>query len=334
MQGKESMVIYNADNLLRKQNIILTTLIRISMLQESIGIASKKIVDILKKEYPIDYCTLALKENNKLKATYADVDKYTEKELLLLIEDKLTEIVDIKVITSKDDYYLSYKSAEERGIKYCLLLSLKTNKEILGALLIEKKNLEGTEILEQEAFKAIIETVTMAIENVLLHEKVKKLATIDQLTQTYNRRYLYDEYILESLDPVYSVAMIDIDFFKKVNDTYGHAAGDEVLKAVAKTLYYTADTKGTVFRYGGEEFLICFNATLKVASEILEEMRRAIEIMTVTSQGKRIKVTISGGVATNREIEGFEEIRNLADARLYFSKENGRNQITNKGKGE
>jgi diguanylate cyclase (GGDEF)-like protein len=140
--------------------------------------------------------------------------------------------------------------------------------------------------------------------------------------------------------------MIDIDFFKKVNDTYGHAGGDEVLKAVSSSLSSSLGENGTVFRYGGEEFLIFLqDSNSNFISQVLEKTRSNIENLTVPYRDQVINITISIGVATTQSIkqnsissinnssmpaeEEFGLIRDLADEALYQAKSEGRNRIIN-----
>jgi two-component system cell cycle response regulator len=143
---------------------------------------------------------------------------------------------------------------------------------------------------------------------------------IDPLTKVYNRLYL--EIIEEELrNRPYAMIMIDIDYFKKINDTYGHLKGDEVLKHFAKIIKSVIRKNDYLIRYGGEEFLIILpEANKEIALKILQK----IKFKLLTSDFD-IKYTFSAGVA-DENLEFFEKIK-LADERLYKAKRNGRNQF-------
>ncbi len=158
---------------------------------------------------------------------------------------------------------------------------------------------------------------------------------IDELTQLLNRRAL-----LERLEEEYrravrvgypiSVAMIDLDFFKKVNDNYGHPFGDLVLKAVAKEIASVGRKNDLMGRYGGEEFIVVFpECTAKVAVTILEKLRERVEALTLTAEnGDEVSVTISAGIAQQESNdEEYLQLIARADFALYRAKEFGRNQV-------
>jgi diguanylate cyclase (GGDEF)-like protein len=169
------------------------------------------------------------------------------------------------------------------------------------------------------------------------------LAYRDELTGLASRRALYNTVL--SLGRKYSVAMLDIDHFKKFNDTYGHDVGDQVLKLVSSKIDQV-NGNGKAFRYGGEEFTIIFPRK-DVSSVILylEEVREAIEDYdivlrndkrkqqtkakrsTTQSDRKTVNVTISIGVAGHKNGETFEETLKRSDVALYSAKKKGRNQV-------
>lgn len=157
----------------------------------------------------------------------------------------------------------------------------------------------------------------------------------DELTRLMNRRA-----VLESLSEEYrralrvgyplSIAVLDLDRFKKINDTYGHPFGDRVLKGVAKELESVGRKNDLAGRYGGEEFIIVFpECNAKVATNILERLRERIENMEFeTDQGEKVSVTISAGVAKHETAdEDYLQIIARADFALYRAKEFGRNQV-------
>jgi len=171
------------------------------------------------------------------------------------------------------------------------------------------------------------------IEN-LYYEEIHKMAIMDGLTNLHNKRYF-----IEALDrevararryrrPL-SLIMIDIDFFKKVNDTYGHLAGDHILKELGELLKSRVRREEIVSRYGGEELAILLPETDKEgAVNVAEQMRDKVESHQFVFAGKKIKITISGGVSEVTEGDyDYNELIDVADERLYAAKNSGRNKI-------
>ena len=171
-----------------------------------------------------------------------------------------------------------------------------------------------------------------------LQEKFYEQSIHDPLTGLYNRRFFSECMQRETAkaardhQPV-SVVLIDIDYFKQVNDTYGHEAGDMALIHLARALSKLTRAGDYVFRYGGEEFLILLPGTpLKPACQFAERCRQHIEKSRLEYAGEQIKMTISIGVAAfmpNRK--GYEGVLKAADEALYQAKEKGRNCVESKG---
>lgn len=167
-----------------------------------------------------------------------------------------------------------------------------------------------------------------------LNKELEQIAITDPLTKIYNRRYFMERLRQEvkrvcRYGPPVSLLMIDIDFFKKVNDTYGHQAGDTVLAGVAMLINEKLRETDLIARYGGEEFCLLATGTEQPGAEILaERMRKLIEDAEFEHGADHIKVTISIGIGTWEEslAEDFEGLIRCADAALYRAKEQGRNR--------
>lgn len=160
------------------------------------------------------------------------------------------------------------------------------------------------------------------------------MSVTDELTGLFNRRHFAVNFEREFLrakryKSELSIAVIDVDFFKKVNDTHGHSCGDYVLKEIAFMALETFRKTDMVFRYGGEEFVVILTETPMDGALIpLERLRRAVEEYPFSHHGENLKVTISvGTVSFNDEIQSADEFFDYADKALYEAKENGRNQI-------
>lgn len=161
---------------------------------------------------------------------------------------------------------------------------------------------------------------------------LRQQSQMDQLTGLKNRRGFYEYYeskIMSSVKShVGSVIMCDIDFFKKVNDTYGHNAGDDVLVHVADSMRACVGEAGEVFRWGGEEFIILLpQYEVKKAAELAEEIRRCMEASECHSDDLVIKVTMSFGVK-ELEAEKTQDVNvKEVDEKLYEAKTSGRNRV-------
>jgi len=167
-----------------------------------------------------------------------------------------------------------------------------------------------------------------------MYSQTRYLSVTDPLTGLYNRRHFEDNLEREFLRASryknnLSFAIIDVDFFKKVNDTYGHSAGDYILKEVAYLILQGFRKTDMVFRYGGEEFAVIITETpVETAVIPLERLRKSIEEYPFNYDGQNIKVTISIGVSEiNEKTQTVHQLFEAADKALYKAKENGRNQI-------
>lgn len=156
-------------------------------------------------------------------------------------------------------------------------------------------------------------------------EELFRLSTIDQLTQIKNRRQIIKD--MESIIPGDKcIALVDIDLFKQVNDTFGHVTGDMVLKRIAETIKTSIRKNDDVGRYGGEEFLILIDTSdLEVAKSIVERMRSNIEQLQWDIEG--LEPTVSIGLIHSQQ-KIVDQLIEEADLRLYESKNSGRNKVT------
>ncbi len=168
-----------------------------------------------------------------------------------------------------------------------------------------------------------------------MYSQTRYMSVTDPLTGLYNRRHFEDNLEREFLRAVrydnnLSFAIIDVDFFKKVNDTYGHSCGDYVLKEVAYLILQTFRKTDMVFRYGGEEFAVIITETpIEKAVIPLERLRKSISEYPFSYNGTKIKITVSIGVSeVNKQTESVHQLFENADKALYKAKENGRNQIS------
>ncbi|MBI9075475.1 MAG: GGDEF domain-containing protein [Desulfatibacillum sp.] len=176
-----------------------------------------------------------------------------------------------------------------------------------------------------------------ASENLSMYHRLRQLAAYDELTGLYNRRFgrvrLNEEIARSSRrgSPL-CAAMLDLDHFKCVNDTYGHPVGDKVLRHVSAIFRTSLRTEDVLIRYGGEEILAVMPGTrLEEAHEIIDRLRIAVEENPLQEAGLPIPVTVSAGVALRQDQDGQPNdagsLVALADRRLYMAKQKGRNRV-------
>src|SRR5262245_38729786 len=164
-------------------------------------------------------------------------------------------------------------------------------------------------------------------------KKLFESALRDGLTSTFNRRYFVDRLHTEIRfavrhDKSLALLFIDIDYFKKINDQYGHVAGDEVLAGVARVITATVRAEDVVARYGGEEFaVICREIDAAGAGILGERLRAAVQEQKFEHDRKVIPVTISVGAAVEGKIDDAHAFIAAADAAMYQAKREGRNRV-------
>lgn len=165
-------------------------------------------------------------------------------------------------------------------------------------------------------------------------EELEKLALLDPLTRLGNRRYgelnlsaRLNE--LERYDWPFGVLFMDIDYFKKVNDLYGHDVGDRVLKIVATTIINGTRSSDIVSRWGAEEFMVLIpHVDAKQLKDIAEKIRLLVEKSSISVEGKNIEVTISIGATLARKDDTVETLMKRADELMFKSKSEGRNRLS------
>lgn len=203
----------------------------------------------------------------------------------------------------------------------------------------------NSSLLVIETFKDITECNISEFNGVIttedLHkklnkiEKMNKLVVTDELTQCYNRRYINEKLPVDMENAKkeseeLSIALIDVDYFKNINDKYGHLVGDLILKELINIIQSNIrSTVDWIARYGGEEFLIVFNGTPKeLAYKLSRKIKMLVEKNIFKYEDININITISIGIAAlGEEVKNVEELIGYADKNLYKAKENGRNLI-------
>jgi diguanylate cyclase (GGDEF)-like protein len=223
-----------------------------------------------------------------------------------------------------------------RTMKRQLVIPIRVENVGDMALLTASTSGAHTALLSGEVLAALRDHVHSALANAHKYDAIRRQVVTDHLTGLYNRRYFMSragEEIDRSLrhqEPL-SVLMLDIDFFKRFNDTYGHATGDRVLQTVARAMKDALRTSDVCARHGGEEFAVLLPSTPgDNAYFVAERVRKTLSGTRYTGLGlpPEISITLSVGVATcPRDATTLDELMELADKALYQAKDRGRDRV-------
>lgn len=286
----------------------------------------------------VKYVFIVRKESERF-VTLIDGSKFDKQPPLTPIqflpeEEKIINFV----LTAKKSEILTHHSVDTIGIT--MYKPFIKQDKVLGVLILDfslKKLREITQVMD--LIKKVLITLTgvslFSLNLILISTLAaiyhRKRSIVDSLTGLYNRTFL--EEIKQTINITdYVVVLADIDFFKKINDTYGHSVGDKVLKASSEMLKTSLRKEDIIIRYGGEEFLILLKKDRRHPEEVVnavERVRRNIENQSIRiSDDDYLKVTISAGVNISTEkMKDIDEAIKKADIALYKAKSKGRNRV-------
>jgi diguanylate cyclase (GGDEF)-like protein len=249
-----------------------------------------------------------------------------------------------KLFPRDNDYYYNYKISgtisdytkeviDYEEFQSTFVIPLISGRQILGGICLYSK--ERNNYAELKTFNIILDELKLLMRLRWLYSETKLLTIIDPLTSLYNRRYfneiLHREYLrAQRTQANFSIAIFDIDDFKKVNDTYGHQIGDIVLMETSKLILSLIRTTDFAFRYGGEELIILLpDSSIESALVPIERIRKKIsEKYYEANNGETFRATVSIGLVSNDLIANNpEDLITFADSALYKSKSLGKNQI-------
>ncbi|PTS83587.1 hypothetical protein DBR00_13865 [Pseudomonas sp. HMWF032] len=212
---------------------------------------------------------------------------------------------------------------------------LNHDGEFLGELTFRRNQRFSEDELGQ--LESLLASLLFPLRNALLYRAALQTALRDPLTETGNRIAMEQTLKREvdiarrNLQPL-SVLMVDIDHFKRINDSHGHIVGDQALKAVASALKDSLRNVDMVFRYGGEEFMVLLsNTSREAASMIGERLRLAVLGIQYLVENRAIELSVSLGCATLLPGESMDSLLRRADSALYVSKREGRNRLSMAG---
>lgn len=322
------------------KNVLLSKILKSSAKnEEDLSKSCMVIVDTLIESYNIDYCSILLsneKGSHKVIASNISspkirkrLEEFSNKEL------RGFDAIDGGIVYSTNNGILEYDFCRGRGVSYYFLMPLEISGEVIGSLIIENCSTVNVADFEEDFFSIVVENIAIVLQNFIYYDKVVSLAMRDGLTGAFNRNYMnkfLDSVIKRAStnDAVFSVAIFDIDHFKKFNDTYGHLFGDLVLKKLVEFFNNNMKDGEVLFRYGGEEFVMFFpNASSSEVYQRLDTLRILLSQYEMADDRTTTTITSSFGLA-EYPANGLvaKKLIENADKALYHSKENGRNRVT------
>ncbi|MEJ2709889.1 MAG: GAF domain-containing protein [Anaerolineales bacterium] len=219
-------------------------------------------------------------------------------------------------------------------VRSILAVPMRLGGEITGMLSAQSYDPDAYTPDDQRLLEMLAAYAAIALDNSRLLKEVQRLAITDSLTEIYNRRHLFELGQREfsrarRFDRTLTVMMLDIDYFKRVNDTFGHAMGDQILFELCQRLREGVRDVDILGRYGGEEFTIILPETeIPAARKIAERLRRRMRTLKAKDERQEIPITISIGIAAIKpETSDIHELIADADAALLKAKQSGRNRI-------
>lgn len=240
-----------------------------------------------------------------------------------------------------DGYQVCQELKKEKGTQEIPIIMLTSKAEPadkvrgleLGALDYVTKPFDEGELVVRVNIQLRLKQLYEALQE--KNRQLQELANKDGLTGLYNHRYFHDQLCKDFLrarryHESLSCVLLDIDYFKKFNDTYGHQTGDIVLSSLGQVIKDTVRDSDFAARYGGEEFaIVLYHTDGPAAFHVAERLRQVVEHCDVRDKDNVLHVTISLGVATfpHEQIRNHKQLVECADKALYKAKENGRNRV-------
>lgn len=319
-------------------NRMLSGVLEEGFKNNSLSGVSQNILDILKGYYNVDYVSILVMKKGVLDIVASniptDIMDSLESFCNVLLKD--SRDYSAKVFSSKFGV-VSYEAAKGRGICFGAFMPLTVGGNVIGMAVLESKSSDvfADSKHRVELYDKVFSISAKVLNSVISTEKLVAMVSTDQLTGIYNRRFIdvaLDEQIKQhkNIGAPFCVVLLDIDFFKNVNDTYGHAFGDVVLQEVAKYFKDNIPNNAWVARYGGEEFMLFFaRETTAGIKRKLNSLREGLGDLKIKDGDKVVNVTASfGGAGFPSTAGSVKLLIEAADFALYASKRGGRNRIT------
>lgn len=288
--------------------------------------------------------TTGLKHNSKEISKIID-NLNADKQLLLELSNKLHATLDLDnlltlfklqitpTLNLDDIIYLEPQSKDSLNAKgrHMVSYQLVLHKKDLGELALIRRTRFSSK--EQQFIEKILVALLSPLNNALEYRHALNAALHDPLTGVYNR-FAMENIFSREMELAHrngtplSMIALDIDFFKQVNDSYGHSSGDCVLKHLTTCVNQCMRNTDVMFRYGGEEFTILLNSTdIEGTEQLAERIRETVEQTPCVCKGESIAITVSMGISCLNEHDTQNSFFERADKALYRAKSSGRNQV-------
>lgn len=303
----------------------------------------RRILEQTHRIIPYDQATVQLLKGSQLRVVggwgFPDIESilklrfpYPEKGSLSTLA--LQNMQPILTNNIAEDFPAFVQPDQSKPIRSWIGVPLIARGEVIGLIAMDSFETDFFSRRQLMLAGTIGDHISIALDNARMHEKTYQMAMEDALTGIGSRhrfqiegRLLYEN--AKRSEHVISVAMLDVDHFKKFNDTFGHDVGDEVLRRIAQVCSAELRTTDLLARYGGEEFVVLFPETeIDEAITALERVRERVQKLTIDNVDSTLSISIGVVCEAPAAEQPFEQMITKADVALYFSKENGRNRIS------
>jgi len=320
-----------------KELIIINTLSSTFISSENMDMVMEDLIEkvLLIMDFHTGFLIMAEEKHLRLRTS-----KGLSPDLLNFIAEGGMEALCRDALRIQDPMYIVEQSAiskisalRKEGFVFIAAIPLRSSHKVMGLLFLASRVSREMDFDFAALLSLVGNHVSHIIDKIKLFQETKRLSVTDGLTGLYNRRYFYKYLDLEisrakRYGSSFSLMLFDIDNFKRLNDTYGHQAGDKVLQKLARIFRSVSRETDIVVRYGGEEFVIILPNTseeeaIALANRILESVQ---ETQIKINATERVSITVSGGVASfPRNASTAKSLLSAADSAMYAAKTAGKN---------
>jgi diguanylate cyclase (GGDEF)-like protein len=336
---------------LSRQEERTEALIALIQVGQELGVSSslQKILtmglNVVKALFPCHSCVVYLKSSEENEENLVRVKAYSSKipEAFVDFNMDITPSLVGKTIKEKSEMMLGNFSGDPRedvipkdkGFRAMMIAPLSIEDKSIGALMVAHTIPDFYSQDDLKLYMMLSNQIALAVRNIQIQETMGAMAITDSLSGLYTHGFFQENLSKELTKAKYenkpcSILIIDVDFFKKINDTYGHPQGDALLKQLGGILRSVARKEDILCRYGGDEFTVTMTNTNRISAVILaEKIRTTVEEYEFVLKGQVAHITISGGVASFPEdAQAKKELIECSDKALYQAKQAGRNKIS------
>lgn len=322
---------------------VINEISKLNTISEDSGVTISSVLSVVAKVTDCDVGTVMLLEEGEMvievnnpvsQAFFSD----TQKRAVDAARPYLlpgTSTKQIRYITDADPGFIENDSEGCAEVKSILTIPLNARGKPIAVMTLTSPRPDAFPDQIYKTMELIENPASVVVDNARLHDGTRRLAITDGLTKLINHRHFYE--LLENefrrtnrYMSQLALIMLDIDYFKQVNDTYGHPVGDEILKGISEVISREVREVDVIARYGGEEFAVLLPQTnIDMAKSVAERIRAEVEGYSFRTPEGTIRITVSLGVVGFPEcaVDNQMELVQLADAALYDAKKSGKNRV-------